>query len=495
MQKIKINQKSILWSILVVSLIAFIGLIIVILHYWPIGPKTLYPWVALYTVLPGFAATAWLRGVRTTFIQEHKVLCSKIASWIAGLVLLLGIFYILQPSVQFRYQIGHKPWIALLPVVGLYAYMALVWIGYTWNKGQETKKYVSNNREIFIDFARGFAILKSVGSHVFYVFGYDVLFGNSMYQVMSITRFATPSFVIITGMMFELVYFRKAEKQGFKAMVQSLLRRALQCYLAYLITVFIEWFSFNLTSVEAQRAVLFVGKSLFSGILKFYAIFLLLAIPVIWLRKRFGIWLISAIPVLVWMVDILIRQISWPSADQPIAYLTALVFGHPALSNFSVWHALTFMSFGMVLGYMLKCSKQAGNWRDFQLTLLAMLTICLVVSLVIVLPIDWSVFFFQFSNVYRENHQIPYYSIGSMGAFVLIWFIWKIRNHLDHAILNHSVTTLGKDSLWAFAVGNSLCAILPVFNTQTWFVVLFTVVVLGGSALVIEGKKVLAGSW
>jgi hypothetical protein len=345
---------------------------------------------------------------------------------------------------------------------------------------------------VFIDFARGFAILLAVGSHAFYAFGYDVLFGDAMYQVMSFTRLATPSFILITGMMFELVYLRKAEKQGFKVMVKSLVSRAVQCYLAYGITVLIEWFNQQLSTADAQLAVIFMGNSLFSGILQFYTLFLLLAIPIIWLRRRFGIWWTSAIPVLVWLGDVLLERMTWPAEDQPFGHFTALLFGHPSVSHFSMWHALTFMSFGMLVGYMLKRSKLEGNWKHFQIILLILFLLNLLISLVTVLPTTRDAFFFDFSNTFRFNHDLPYYSIGSMGAFLLLWITWKLRRWLVHPWLEHTVTTLGKDSLWAFAVGNSLVAVLPALSTQIWFVVLFVVAVLGGSVVVLKVKKLLS---
>jgi hypothetical protein len=190
--------------------------------------------------------------------------------------------------------------------------------------------------------------------------------------------------------------------------------------------------------------------------------------------------------------DVLLERVNWPSAEQPLGHLTALLFGHPAVSNFSMWHAFTFMAFGMLVGYMLKRSKQEGNWKSFQITLLVLFLLCLVVSLLSVLPTTWDAFFFDFSNTFRINHEIPYYSIGSIGGFLLLWITWKIQRWLSNPWLKHTVTTLGRDSLWAFAVGNSLAAVLPALSTQTWYVVLFVVAVLGGSIVVIKVKKVLS---
>jgi len=445
-------------------------------------------------LLPGIVLlilrTAWGKVLTTRHAEWITKIISTLAFW-----MLIGVgFFLLMPYARFRFELAHEVWVRLLPVVLTYSLSAVFWLLLRWWQAriQPVPVKISNNREVFIDFARGFAILLAVGSHAFYAFGYDVLFGNAMYQVMSLTRLATPSFILITGMMFELVYLRKAEKQGFKVMVKSLVSRAVQCYLAYGITVLIEWFNQQLSAGDAQLAVIFMGNSLFSGILQFYTLFLLLAIPIIWLRKRFGIWMISLLPVVVWLGDQLLDRLAWPAPEQPLGHLTALLFGHPSVSHFSMWHALTFMSFGMLVGYMLKRAKLEGNWKSFQITLLILFLLNLFISLVTVLPTTRDAFFFDFSNTFRFNHDLPYYSIGSMGAFLLLWITWKMRRWLSHPWLEHTISTLGKNSLWAFAVGNSLVAVLPALSTQTWFVVLFVVAVLGGSVGVIEIKKLVS---
>lgn len=474
--------------ILTTSLICSIGLV-VITQRFDIQFKVWYAFPQALTLLP--AILAIILKIKNTLAYITKL--HKLFSWASGIVLLLGFFFILEPYARYRIEIPHEVWLVWVPVVILYGFLSLYWVAYLWvlQSSKHKQPIRPSSREIFIDFARGFAILLAVGSHAFYAFGYDILFADSMYQVMSLTRLATPSFVLITGMMFEFVYLRKAEKLGFRATVNSLVVRAVQCYGAYLITVLIEWFNQQLTMTEAINTSLFLGNSLFSGILKFYALFLLLAIPIIWLRKRFGIVVIGLLPILVWLVDILFKQIVWPVKENSIAHLTALLFGHPALSNFSVWHALTFMSFGMVAANAFKFSRRVGNWRTFKIVLLVLFMVCAAVSLILVLPTTWADFFYDFSNEYRINHRIPYYSIGSMGGFLLLWIAWKMQRFLRHPVWEHSVITLGKDSLWAFAVGNSLAAVLPALSNQVWFTTLFTVAVLGGSVLVIKAKDLL----
>lgn len=62
---------------------------------------------------------------------------------------------------------------------------------------------------------------------------------------------------------------------------------------------------------------------------------------------------------------------------------------------------------------------------------------------------------------------------------------------LNHPWLKHTITSLGKNSLWAFAVGNSLAALLPTQNNQAWYVVLFLLMVFAGSVGMIKMKDLL----
>lgn len=433
--------------------------------------------------------TKWVKLI----FEKHSLAIKKLLSILAFSILILSVFFVLMPFASFRLQVSYAIWLRMLPVVLTYTALSILWFWYMWLElpTQPIVQSAPSKREIFIDFARGFAIILAVATHIFSVFEYDVLFGKSMYQVISLTRLATPSFILITGIMFELVYFRKAEEQSFMVAAQRLVKRSLQCYGIYVVTVLIEWFNQKLNLVSAQYAITFLGSSLLSEVLKFYALFLLLAIPIIWLRKRFGIWLIAFLPIVVWLGDLLLDRMTWPAANQRIGNFTGLLFGHPFGSYFSVWHSLTFMAFGMLLGYMLKRSKQAGNWKNFQVTLLLLTLICLGVSLISVLPTTWEEFFFNFSYRYRKNHEIPYYSIGSMGAFLLLWISWRLRMFLNHPWLKHTITSLGKNSLWAFAVGNSLAALLPTQNNQAWYVVLFLLMVFAGSVGMIKMKDLL----
>lgn len=445
----------------------------------------------LVIISPVFLLLAALNLSISDFFHKHGYAIEFFGNGLALFILFTGFFFFLMPFAKLRFEFDTATWLRLMPVFITYVSIALIWVirsAISVNK-KLVRTETSTNRESFIDFTRGFAIVVAISSHAFFAFGYMNIFGESQYLIKSFTRFGTPLFIIITGMMFEIVYLKRAQKNGMHSTTKSLLKRAAQCYFAYLITVLVEWFNQLLTNQEAINSALFIGKSLFSGILQFYVLFLLLAIGIIWLRQKAGILPVVLLPIIVWFGDMLLDQIVWPVAKSPLSYLTGLVFGHPSISSFSVWHAITFMSQGMLLAYFLKQAREKSNWKNFQLAIGGLFILNLVVTLAAVYPSTWQEVVFHFANDYRDNHQLAYYSIGSMGALVILWLFWTIRNQLNNRVLEISFSSLGKDSLWAFAVGNSLDALLPVPNYRLSTVLLFMAAVWAGSVGIIYYKN------
>jgi len=427
------------------------------------------------------------------FLRNHNRVMEQFGNGFSLFIILVGFFFLLMPFANFRIKFDEATWLRLLPVFTTYIMLAIIWVIGSVNSNYKKVKspIMSSNRESFIDFTRGFAIIVAISSHAFSAFGYRNIFGESQYLIKSFTRFGTPLFIMITGMMFEIVYLKRAQKNGLQSATKSLLKRAAQCYFAYLITVLVEWFNQLLSKQEAIYSAFFLGKSLFSGILQFYFLFLLLAIGIIWLRQKAGILPIAFLPIAIWIGDWLLDQITWPVASSPFSHLTGLLFGHPAVSSFSVWHAITFMSQGMLLGYLLKQAREKSNWKNFQLTIGGLFVLNLLLTVVAVYPATWQDIVFHFANDYRDHHRLAYYSIGSMGALVILSFFWLIRNRLNKRILDIFFTSLGKNSLWAFAIGNSLDALLPILSYRLSYVFLFLIVVWAGTVSLIYYKNFL----
>ncbi|HMA14592.1 MAG TPA: heparan-alpha-glucosaminide N-acetyltransferase domain-containing protein, partial [Kiloniellaceae bacterium] len=112
-----------------------------------------------------------------------------------------------------------------------------------------------------IDTARALAIALAMLSHCFIHFGvWELLSDQAALLLRSFTRAATPTFIILFGMMLEIVYLkmlRRGERQGCWV---RLVARAIQCYLLYLLVVTAGILGGNLTAREGLLAALFLSE-------------------------------------------------------------------------------------------------------------------------------------------------------------------------------------------------------------------------------------------
>jgi len=100
-----------------------------------------------------------------------------------------------------------------------------------------------------------------------------------------------------------------------------------------------------------------------------YAVLLLLAIPLIWLRLRFGLIVPLVGMLLPWVLDPLLGLLPWPPLPEnlfhqpPSMFLSAFWLGHPggAWIHGSVFHNLVLVCGGMLLGSILARRQQAGR--------------------------------------------------------------------------------------------------------------------------------------
>jgi len=425
-------------------------------------------------------------------LLKYEGIFKRITPFLSVVVIIFGCFFFLIPENTFRIQITTPAiWQRLLPVVSTYFWIAILLISFSIiseNKAHMSKTG-AEGREIFIDFTRGFAILLAILSHIFFTYGYGNIFGDAQFLIKAFTRFATPGFILITGMMFELVYFQRALKHGLIFSTRSLLKRSLSCYLAYLISVFIAWFNQVITTQRAFKAIFFLDGSPYSDILKYYSILLILAILLIRLRLIFGIKAIAILPLLVWLINIPLNKIAWSSIDSSLSNLTSLLFGKPAISPFSIFHSITFISLGMVLGFYLRLARQKGNWRSFIMALISFIVLGSIVSLLAVFPKSLVRILYLFANDYRTNHDLAYYSIGGTGALLILGLFWTIRGQLSSKWLNSTIVLLGRDSLWAFTVGNSLILLLPHNDNRPIGVILFSLALFLITIIVIQIKN------
>jgi hypothetical protein len=320
-------------------------------------------------------------------------------------------------------------------------------------------------RVVFVDAARAAAIALALFIHGLVGFDVHRHLPALHYQAINLfTRAATPTFVFLFGAMLELVYVRKAEDGGFASIVPRLLQRSLLCYLAYLVTLLFGWASGEVDARRAFTAALFVGQGrVFTEILKYYAVALLLAIPLLRLRLRHGLAWAAGICLGLWLLVPFLGLIPWPARHTPSGYFTAFLFGRPMRSSsLSLLHAMPLVGAGMVMGSAIAASRTSGDWRRYRRTMTGLMAGSLAVVLALALSAGPGSFIGGILGKYRSQHRLGYYAFGLLQALALTFLISRlVPPETPYTRARARWLVFGRSSLLAFTLGSVVLSLWP----------------------------------
>ncbi len=324
-------------------------------------------------------------------------------------------------------------------------------------------------RIAFIDFARSAAIVLAVLSHTLADFGVWKLMGSDLALIPHmVTRSATPTFVLLFGIMLELVYLPRIEKWGMKRVAARLRRRSFQCYAAYLATVAACAVGGTRQPVQALMAAFLVRDGYLGNILKFYAVALLVAIPLVRFRHKkgmawtlllaAGIWALS--PTLEWLPW---RGLGMRTDPRAVRCLASFFFGAGSATGPSVLNGMTLVILGMGLGTVLRRHRR-GDLASFY-------AVCGLVALfcgavVTYLVAGTSVLHVAHNYVditgYRNTNHPGYYAIGAISAIGLLVassMLSPVARKIPYPL--SATRCLGQSSLLAFTMGNIVLNLRP----------------------------------
>ncbi|WP_435169647.1 OpgC domain-containing protein [Falsirhodobacter sp. 1013] len=340
-------------------------------------------------------------------------------------------------------------------------------------------------RVIGIDVVRSAAIFFAMFSHIYA----DIELGHYMSPDMAlplrvVLQTATPIFVLLFGTMLELVYFPKWVSGKRQMVTSRLLKRALQCWILYALSIFCLFLVDDGYSWKFSiSCLIFMGNSPYTEILKFYAVALLLTPLLLRLRERAGLW-----PLVVLALS---YQAAWPflhalpdayddlGAPLQIARLIKFLtgFGNRSLMGPSVLHGLSLVIFGLCLGRFISqgrdgktTGQDTGSTRSaaFARKIAAGLVVSLALTLAGALTVPDAVFRGLANMSLRLNSSVIYFAAGTLSAvsltLALIWIVdvWApIRSTVWH-----SVSFFGRTSMFTFAWGNMLLYLLDYRPTN-----------------------------
>ncbi|MCL7965425.1 MAG: OpgC domain-containing protein [marine benthic group bacterium] len=319
--------------------------------------------------------------------------------------------------------------------------------------------------------------------------------GTSSPFVQLLVRTATPTFIFMFGMMLELVYARRARDGGMANVSRRLLLRSAQCYVGYQLTVVAAVLGGWLTAAEGADALLFLGKSRFGNILRFYSVAMLLAIPILHVRLRVGPRIYGLLLAAIWLGAFALRSVDSIDAGSLTAPI-GILFGIGEMRvGPSVWHGMTLTLAGMLIATGLEGFRQPGfDLRKFYRNSAAVVA----ASLTIVIGLVATSSLFEVAKsfayfTYRSQNHVGYYAIGLIAAAgTLILFSIAIPLGRAMPAWTRAPLALGTSSLLSFTAGNVALNLMPagVISAGSVYPVLASLAVIGAVMVLVSRPAV-----
>lgn len=340
----------------------------------------------------------------------------------------------------------------------------------------------SSKRIYFVDFARSFAIMLALTDHGMNDFHIWENYSTKVFTAMKVlTTSATPTFILLFGMMLEIIYLGKLRRSGIRKTASGLVNRSFQCYVGYFLTTVAGVIGGFKHLKGAFAEVIFFGNNHFGNILKIYTLLLLVAIPLVWFRNKYGIrwtvmvgfapWLLY--PVLQWLTPL----------HGNIGIFTSSMFGFGGQGGPSIMLSLSIVTTGMLIASFIsfeqKGAFQRKTWAVIGTFGLAALVVFLIEPLKEIREK-------YTTNFYRDNNNVIYYifstTLGLTVALISSYLI-PIGSHISKA--THTFLAFGRSSLTAFTVCNIILNLTAITILQYYQWNELSIVVFVGGIFII----------
>lgn len=313
-----------------------------------------------------------------------------------------------------------------------------------------------------LDTARAVAIALAMLAHACFHFGlWPQLPEAALTTLRATTRAATPTFIILFGMMLEIVYLKMVRRGDRRACWTRLLTRAIQCYLLYLCVVAAGIAGGHLSASQGFKASLFLDRAYFANILKFYSLGLLAGIALLELRVRFGLVAVAVVMAAIWACYPAIKAL--PPVPEAFELLASFLIGAGDETGPSVLQGMSLVALGMLLGNGATglLSEEAAE-RAAGRRLLAVVVIGIAAALGALLlvlgPGQALTMFVEFR--FRAANHPSYYVMGSAAALAIIAGSTALAARVPRPLLA-TLSVFGTSSLFAYTLGNIVLNLVP----------------------------------
>lgn len=278
----------------------------------------------------------------------------------------------------------------------------------------------TESRIVGLDIARSLAIVLAMSSHCISAYNGGAHLPYAWLQLLF--RPATPTFIILFGMMLELVYFSRLEQRGSATTQQKLLSRAIQCYVLYVVSCGVLSLREGYSAAYMVRMCLLLGATPYTDILKFYTLLFILSSSLLQLRQRWGFMPLIVLCLLFQLFHAVYGSLPYYDGFVGSEIAFGVLYGATDIvAGPSVLHGLTFVVMGMWLGTQIKASHgrhtllSTSNPR-----VVALFLVCAAFLAVGALQ-QGNAFFSGLSSLrLRNQNSYVYFAFGVMSALLLI---------------------------------------------------------------------------
>ncbi len=347
-------------------------------------------------------------------------------------------------------------------------------------------------RVVFVDVARSVAIFGALTLHCLLVFKvWDQLAPGALKAVGNgLFRACTPTFFLLFGVILEWVYVDQVGRDGGAAVARRLGRRAVQCYLGLALGACAAAIGGGLTWAGLPSALVGLSDVPLSSVLRFYTFALIISIPVVILRPRLGPALPLALIAVIWLASPLLDLLSWPQPGSTWAFPCAFLFGHPPLwVGGSLWHDMSLVFVGMVLGNRMRARMELGLAPFGGGAVLALTGLCLAVVAASAATLGvhgLAEGYLGTAMTLRFQCHPAYFALSTLTALGLLGILQRLFPAVPSAPPRWPLMALGRHSLFAFAVGNAGLSLLAWTHMAWWMGLPATIAYMGTMCLLVR---------
>ncbi|RYF33563.1 MAG: hypothetical protein EOO38_30090 [Cytophagaceae bacterium] len=232
------------------------------------------------------------------------------------------------------------------------------------------------NKILALDLSRTVAIVLAMFAHVLTTTGALKYVLENLAPLMLIVRTSTPMFIILFGVILEIVYRRRAERDGMHSVLTRFIERALLCWTLYALANIPLLLTGQISLPYYLGTALLLGATPFTDILRYYTILFVLAPAILYARLRWGV-----LPLLVGSVGLMALHPFFAAIPDPdllvaqevtMRMVDLLVGIWDGTAGPSVLHSLFFVAVGIAIGTALTSERSAegGETRSNRTLLL-----------------------------------------------------------------------------------------------------------------------------